>query len=108
MAALERITEEHARPSFAAPPEVFFGSAGRAGAWEERRVRSLGDGEVVDVRWRSEYEPLASDTSVRDRYLGRRENTWAHARLFRHREPRPTVEKDELDKLLKGEKPELV
>lgn len=92
MAALERICDDYEDPRFVAPPEVFFGDAGRAGEWESRRVRALGrGGEVADVRWRSGYEPIARDPSVRDRYLGREANRWAHARLWLHRDPRPTV-----------------
>src|SRR5262249_33781956 len=75
---------------------------------EERRVRGLGrQGEVVDLRWPSGFEPLWSDAviaellgttlrdsafagridksgSVRDKYLGAKSNRTAAARWFRH------------------------
>jgi dienelactone hydrolase len=91
MDALERIVRDQEDARFRAPPEELFGDAGEAGAWEERRVRALRGGEVVDVRWRSGYAPISREATVLDRYRSRPENGVAHARLFLHREPRPAV-----------------
>lgn len=92
MAALDEIIARHSSEAFRAPPEVFFGAAGEAGRWEEEHVRSLRGGGVVDVRWKSGYEPLASEPEVRRRFLSISSNQWAHARLFLHRDRRrPTA-----------------
>lgn len=56
---------------------------------KERPVRSVDGGEVVDVRWGSEYEPYLEE--VRERYTKRAPNRSAAARLWLHREPRPAI-----------------
>ena len=81
----------HAGPPFDAPPEVFFGSAGARGSWEEQHVRALPGGRVIDVRWRSAYDPASSDPEVRRRYLAPAPNEWAAARLWLHDRPRPAA-----------------
>ncbi len=91
MEALAAIAARHSDPCFSAPAETFFGQAGEPGRWEERRVRTLKDGEAVDVRWRSGYAPIAPEPEVQRRYLTHSANDWMHARVFRHREPRPAV-----------------
>jgi len=92
MEALEAIGVLHAEAPFDAPPEVFFGSAGVRGAWEEQHVRALPGGRVIDVRWRSGYSPAAADPEVRRRYLAPPANEWAAARLWLHADrPRPTA-----------------
>lgn len=93
MEALERLAALHASAPYDAPPEAFFGAAGEPGPMREVRVRSLGDaGEVVDLSWRSGYEPASRDDAVRARHLDRRANHVAHARLWRHAgRPRPTA-----------------
>lgn len=90
MAALDRICARYEDPRYGAPPETFFGDAGRAGAWETKRVRKLSGGEVLDVRWSSDYEPIA-EADVRERYLSRRENAHGYARLWLHDRPRPAA-----------------
>lgn len=91
MDALTAIAARHAAAPFDAPAEVFFGSAGAAGPWEERHVRALPGGRVVDLRWRSGYAPIASEPDVRRRYLASSANGWACARLWLHDRPRPTA-----------------
>lgn len=55
-----------------------------------RHVRRAPFGATVsDAEWPSGYEPLLGE--VRHRYLESRENHTAHARLFLHPSPRPTV-----------------
>ncbi len=56
---------------------------------ELAKVRRFGQGEVVDARWDSGYRPFAEELA--DRYLSFEENTRAHARLFLHDEPAPTI-----------------
>ena len=91
MEALEALAERHRAPRFGTAPEVFFGDAGEAGAWLRSPVRALPSGRVVDVRWKSGYAPLADEPDVLERLARARENDWGHARLFLHREPRPTA-----------------
>jgi pimeloyl-ACP methyl ester carboxylesterase len=44
---------------------------------------------VVDARWESRYAPFAEELA--DTYLGWEENLHAHARLFLHPSPSPTI-----------------
>ncbi|HEY8430590.1 MAG TPA: hypothetical protein VIL20_19555 [Sandaracinaceae bacterium] len=91
MVALDAIIARHSQGPFVAPPETFFGEAGQAGRWEERHVRELRGGDVVDVRWKSGYELLAREPEVRRRFLSVSSNEWAYARLFLHRDRRRPV-----------------
>ncbi len=93
MDALAALHERHSSAHFAAPPEIFFGRAGHAGAWQTRTARRIGStGEVIDVRWRSGYEIVAPEADVRNRYSRSSANEWAHARLWLHGDrPRPTA-----------------
>lgn len=92
MRALDALSARHARAPFDAPPEEFFGAAGDAGRWEQRLVRTIPQGAVVDVRWRSGYAPVAGEPDVRRRYLASPPNEWACARLWLHGDrPRPTA-----------------
>ncbi len=53
-------------------------------------VRALSDGgEVVDLRWPSDYQPFLPE--LRERYQKARDNADAAARLFLHPEPRPLM-----------------
>ena len=91
METLAALAARHDHPRYRTPPEVFFGQAGEAGPWLRRPVRSGRGHEVVDVRWWSGYAPLDEAIEVRERYLAQTENAWAHARLYLHRQPRPTA-----------------
>lgn len=92
MAGLGRLIERHRAPRYTTPPEVFFGEAGTPGPWLRTPVRSMRRGQVVDVRWRSGYEPLADESEVLERWHAASENEWAHARLWLHDDrPRPTA-----------------
>lgn len=91
MEALEALRERHQSPEWQAPPETLFGRAGEAGVWEHLGSRPIDGGEVVDVRWRSGYQPLADEDEVLERWARRPENAWAHARLYLHDRPRPTA-----------------
>jgi dienelactone hydrolase len=82
-AALAEVTAFYAARAgelFAAPPPA---------APEQRAVRELPGGEVVDLSWESRYEPL--HPGEQRRYASRAENRLARARLFRHDAPRPAV-----------------
>jgi pimeloyl-ACP methyl ester carboxylesterase len=69
---------------------TFFPDPGRAEARVERVRNYESFGEVVDVRWKSRFEPFAPE--VRARYLTHEQNGVAHARLFSHRhEKRPVI-----------------
>lgn len=89
--ALAVLAERHRRPRFGTPPGTFFGDAGEPGPWLRTPVRSLSDGHVVDVRWRSGYRPLADEGEVLARLEGEPDNAWGHARLYLHARPRPTA-----------------
>lgn len=91
MDALTRLAERHRAERFVQPPEELFGRAGRAGTWSRTPVRAVRGGRVVDVRWRSGYEPLAEEPEVLERLASVPDNGWAHARLILHAEPRPTA-----------------
>ena len=92
MDALEALLDRHRAARYATPPEVFFGRAGEAGRWVRSPVRSLRGGQVVDVRWRSGYRPIADEPEVLARYRSQPENETAHARLWLHSDrPRPAV-----------------
>jgi pimeloyl-ACP methyl ester carboxylesterase len=56
---------------------------------DERQVKQLLGGRVVDLAWTSDYEPYNPD--VAERYLRYRDNHIAAARLFLHDEPRPVA-----------------
>jgi hypothetical protein len=92
------------RPEYFAQPETFFVEP-PAITPERKRVRAFGaGGEVVDLRWPSEFEPLWSELAVhqlqlesgialpridrsgsmRDKYLAVSENRTCSARWFRH------------------------
>lgn len=90
MEMLAAVVARHSAPPFDAPADQFFGEAGVAGTWEERHVRTIAGGRVVDVCWSSGYEVLASEPHVRRRYA-RAENDWACARLWLHDRPRPVA-----------------
>jgi hypothetical protein len=93
------------RPEYFAQPETFFPQL-PAIAPERTRVRAFGvDGEVLELRWQSEFEPLWSEAevhaaqariglplprldrsgSLRDKYFAVRENRTCVARWYRHR-----------------------
>lgn len=91
MERLEALRRRHENPAWTAPPHELFGQAGEAGQWERLRTRKIDGGEVVDVRWRSGYRPLADEPEVLTRLERRPDNDWAHARLWLHGEPRPTA-----------------
>jgi pimeloyl-ACP methyl ester carboxylesterase len=101
----ERITglgamaEIYARPDLVADPGTFFAQS-TAIAPVIKRVRGYGKrGEVLDLTWQSDYQPLwgqpgfmpdvavtGIDTgrSVRAKYLAEERNLVGHARWFRH------------------------
>ncbi len=85
--ALRQLVALYDRPGLA---DSFFVRAGPP-RFDVRRVRRLGAaGEVRDLEWPSEYAPFVPD--VAGRYLARRENRVARARVFLHRDaPRPAV-----------------
>jgi pimeloyl-ACP methyl ester carboxylesterase len=102
--ALQWVEAFYNRPEYFAQPETFFAEL-PAIAPERKRVRGFGrGGEVIELRWRSEFEPLWSELAVhaaqarigldlpridrsgslRDKYLGVRENGTCVARWYRH------------------------
>ncbi len=85
IAALERVA---ATWDAAAVKPGFFGDDS-APTIDLAFVRMEGDVKVVDATWRSAFTPI--DEGARDRYLERAENATAAARLFLHRDPRPTA-----------------
>jgi pimeloyl-ACP methyl ester carboxylesterase len=84
--ALSAIRERYA--PYVDDPDAFFRLPSTPTP-EVREVRAFGDGTVSDLRWASEYVPFAEE--VADGYLAWEENQRATARLFAHREPRPTI-----------------
>ena len=74
--------------AFVAKPDAFFPDPAAAEP-NLRFVRPYARGRVVDLVWPSAYEPYASE--LRDAYHGWESNRRAHARLFTHGRPRPTV-----------------
>ncbi len=109
--ALALIERFYDRPEYLADPSSFFGRADPIEP-EIQRVRGLGrDGEVLELRWPSAFEPLWTDQalgdllagdaggpprahppfdrsgSLRDKYLAARANRTAMARWFRHTGP---------------------
>lgn len=96
---LQGMAEIYGRPELVERPETFFPRAAPI-APEIRRVRGYGkSGEVLDLRWRSDYEPLWGQPgfmpdiavenidrsgSVRSKYLAEAQNLFGHARWFRH------------------------
>lgn len=91
MEALAQLVERHSAPRFAAPPAELFGQAGDPGPWLRQPVRSIPGGQIVDVRWRSGYGPLADEAEVLSRLARQPANDWAHVRLYLHTRPRPTA-----------------
>lgn len=102
--ALQWIEAFYNRPEYFASPDTFFPELPPI-APERRRVRGFGaDGEVIELRWPSAFEPLWSELAVhvaqarigldlpridrsgtmRDKYLGVRENRTCVARWYRH------------------------
>jgi pimeloyl-ACP methyl ester carboxylesterase len=75
-------------PRYPADGEGFFREA-RPIHVDERRVRDLARGRVVDLAWASDYEPFNPD--VAERYLRYRDNHIAATRLFLHDTPRPVA-----------------
>ncbi len=71
-------------------PERFFAAPPSLTRVDEERVRRLPrGGEVVDLSWQSGWQP--HEPRGRDSYLAFAENRVAHARLLRHKEPRPAI-----------------
>jgi pimeloyl-ACP methyl ester carboxylesterase len=85
LAALERIASTW---DAAATRPDFFG-ADATPTPDLAFVRMEGNVKVVDATWRSAFSPV--DEGASPRYLERTENATAAARLFLHREPRPTA-----------------
>ena len=84
-----RRLEDTARTYASVPPSSFFAEPPEP-RMEERHVRALaGGGEVVDLSWRSGWEPF--DAAGRDDYLRFTENRVAQARLLRHPHPAPAI-----------------
>lgn len=99
MTGLGAIAEIYARPELIADPSTFFQPATPITP-SIKRVRGYGKrGEVLDLSWRSDYQPLwgqpgfmpdltvpglDSKRSVRAKYLSEELNLMAHARWFRH------------------------
>ena len=111
MRALAWIELFYNRPEYLSQPDSFFPHAPKI-APERRRLRAFAPGgEVVELRWRSEFEPLWSEAalqrlsdelsssgapppgalpridrrgSLRDKYLAVRENQFCVARWYRH------------------------
>jgi dienelactone hydrolase len=79
------------REMFAAPPpirdarETFVREIAPGGS----NGRGWSAGGVSDLAWTSGYVPRLVD--AREKYLRWKENATVHARLFRHREPRPAI-----------------
>lgn len=104
---LGAIAEIYARPGLVDDPEAFFTRPATITPQIER-VRGYGKkGEVLDLHWKSDYQPLwgqpgfmpdvmvtGFDTTrtVRAKYLSEKRNLTAHARWFRHLDgARPAV-----------------
>lgn len=99
MTGLGAIAEIYARPNLVEDPQLFFGRS-QPITPQIKRVRGFGkQGEVLDLRWQSAYEPLwgqpghmpdltitGMDTrgTVRAKYLAEEHNLVGHARWFRH------------------------
>lgn len=72
-------------PPIAAMRETFVREIGAGGS----NGRAWTAGGVSDATWESGFVPRLEE--ARDRYLRWKENATVHARLFRHRDPRPAI-----------------
>ena len=104
--ALQWIERFYNRPEYFADPDTFFAPPVPI-VPTQRRLRGFGeDGEVLELRWPSAFEPLWAEPalsvaerefgatppfdrtrSLRDKYLGVHDNRTAVARWYRHRKP---------------------
>jgi pimeloyl-ACP methyl ester carboxylesterase len=89
--ALGQVEALYEREEFFSSPDTFFTppAAGAQGGRTSRLRSYDGWGEVLDVGWRSAYEPFHE--GVRERYERHDQNGVAVARVFAHRDPCPAI-----------------
>lgn len=88
-AFLDALADAYGRPEFFTDPGTFYVRPASARVVASH-VDDLPDGcAIVDLRFRSEYEPFWAP--YRDEHVRWKENLVAHARWYRSRAPRPVV-----------------